>query len=156
MSNSIDKQLNEFIAKLKGAGDVVLSEKVLKPILTETMDEIVTRTRKGSGVDANNKPKEKLKPLAAATKKSRAYKKSIGKLSGGTSVSKSNLTETSQMLDSIHLEFKGTKAIISPKGSRNNKVAFYVSKDRPFLFISRPEMKRLFKRIGDALLKLIK
>lgn len=121
----------------------------------------------------------KLKPLSESYKKVRAgklrfftsrsghvfaiensknfkiQKPSLGKL--GTP-NKSNLTFSGQMLEALKFEqtTRGVKLFIessSRSGSKldNDQVASYVSKDRPFLNMSKNESKRVEQFISDEI-----
>lgn len=123
------------------------------------VDMIKTRTRLGSGVSSDGQNKQKLKPLADSTKRSRESKKRAGKLSELTTPGRSNLTDSGQMLDSMTVTkvAQGT-VTVAPRGARreggtNEKVAAHVSeKGRAFNALSRVE----FKRINDQVKKDIR
>lgn len=94
-----------------------------------------------------------LKKLATSTIKSRKKKK----LHSKTTASTSNLTESGQLLDALY--GKGIRSGVGEvairkrrKGTRttNDEVAFFVSGDRPFLDLSRRELKIIEKKSGDT------
>jgi len=124
-----------------------LEESVEKDALELMADTIRTRTRKGFGVSENNAPKEKLKPLSENYKKQRKRDK---KLSSETSPSKSNLTRHNNLLKSITSD----KEKVFIKGEEQQRIAEYVSVDRPFMNLSRPEVKRIIKFLTEEINKL--
>lgn len=113
-------------------------------------DIIKLRTRLGSGVSSDGADKGPLKKLADSTKQKRQYLADKGKLSSDTSVGKSNLTESGQLLDSmkvISTEYGSAK--IGPSGSRddgkkNEDIGDYVTDaGRPFNNLAKVEIKRV-------------
>jgi hypothetical protein len=148
---SFDTELSEFIKKLNNIAQEATSKELLKPIAEETVSEVKTRIRAGYGVEDDGSNKSKFKPLKDSTKKSR--KKS--KLAGGTTPAKSNLTHTGELVDSIEADVTDAKITLELKGERNQKVASYVSGDRPFLHLSKQEIQRFIERFQEALGKLL-
>lgn len=109
-------------------------------------EEIKKRTRAGYGVSSNEGNKERLAALSDGYKRRRAR----AQLSPETSASRSNLTFSGSMLDSIQFvpisRFEGR---VTPTGTDENGIsnvdkAFYVTEQgRPFLYLSKPEIRRL-------------
>lgn len=119
-------------------------------------DMILKRTRLGFGVGGNGEKREKLKDLKGRPKpykstiQKRERLKKRGELSSETTVVKSNLTMTGQMLNAISYRVKKLGGIIFIKDSSrrdgrntNKEVAKYVSKDRPFFHLSDSEIRQL-------------
>jgi len=152
---SFKTDITDFLKKLEKVKDEVTSKETLKPLAEETVEDIKTRVRAGYGVKKNKGSRSRLDKLADSTKKSRKNHKKQGKLSSDTKPSKSNLTDTGEMIDSLTADVKDDMIAITLDGSRNNEVAGYVSKDRPFLHLSKSEFKRLVERLQKVLGKLI-
>lgn len=119
-------------------------------------ERLVKRTRLGKGVAENGAEAQPLKPLSDGYKDSR--KKNRGGLSPLTTPGKSNLTRTSQMLNSIKaLRPSRGKVLITPTGSRsesdltNEEVAGYVSRDRPFLNLSKAEVAGITRLVREKI-----
>ena len=109
---------------------------------------------KNPGTFTVTKPEGKskrLKPLKESTKKNRRNAARRGKLSGDTSPAKSNLTFSGDMIDSINHKAK--------KGSVKLKVdeiyAKFVAEDRPFMNLSKTQVKETIEKLQDDLVKLI-
>jgi hypothetical protein len=136
------------------------------------------RTRLGFGVSEEGAPREALEPLSDSYKKQRAGEiafaktkegklyafkpKSPPKLSSFTSVGKSNLTNTGQMLDNIKLKSVSTgRATLHITGKRdgskltNDEVAGFVSEKRPFFHLSKTELKQIALLFQSVLRKII-
>lgn len=114
---------------------------------------IKKRTRLGWGVSDHEAKKGKLKVLSASYKKARGKKRP----KGPTSASKSNLTNTGEMLDSLKASVKKDGQVeIGFSNSDSEKKAGWVSKDRPFNYISSSEFKQLRKFLQEKLQLIIK
>ena len=130
------------------------------PEVGEMIEEgIKKRTRLGYGVQDNYKSKNKLEPLSKNYKKQRKRQK----LSKSTSPAKSNLTKSGSMLDNLSTKINKRKYTVQVKpsgadrdGVSNKKKSVWVSKDRPYLFLSTPEIKRITKFLRKELDKIIK
>ena len=133
-------------------------------------DRIVKRTRLGRGVAEPEGEAAPLKPLSEAYVEARKrereagrgkggrFVKGAGKLSSLTSPKKSNLTRTDQMLSSIKPERpKRGSVTITPTGTRkegsltNEEVAGYVSRERPFLNLSKAEVAGVTRLIRERI-----
>lgn len=142
----------------------------------ETAADIVRlRTRLGFGVSDDNAEKARLKPLSKSYKDFRKGKiaffttpdgrvvpykpNSAPTLHPDTSPTKSNLTFTGQMLDSLGVvSVRQGEALIGPRGNRtksplsNKQVAKYVTaQGRAFNNLSKVENKRMAEAIAEAL-----
>jgi len=120
------------------------------------------RTRLGYGVDGNYKSKSKLAKLTDQYKKHRKRLKKKGKLSKDTSPAKSNLTKSGSMLDKLSTKINKKKYTVQVKpsgadsdGVSNKKKSVWVSKDRPYLYLSTPEIKRITKLLRKELDKIV-
>lgn len=110
---------------------------------------IQRRTRRGRGVSKSGGSVRTLKRLSpnyiAARKRQRR------KLSRFTSPGKSNLTFTGKMLSSMQATVvKQGHVRIGFKGRRNEKVAEYVSKQRPFNNLARKEINALVEEFDKT------
>jgi len=145
--------------------------------------QIKTRTRLGYGVSEHGAKREKLAQLQDSTIRQRGgkvsykegkrsvkkNKKAKAKLSELTTPSKSNLTNTAQMIDSIGVnKYRDQYASIGPSGVRddgktNAEVAGYATdgdlqrnrKPRPFLNLSDLETKRLQDEVRKDLTNIL-
>lgn len=136
-----------------------LDQEVVQDLGDQAATDIKTRTRAGYGVDSNGGSKQRLEVLSESYKTQRRRME----LSGDTSVSKSNLTQSGSMLDSLKFKrvskFKGEVAPEGngPDGMPNELKAAYVSEQgRPFLFLSKPEIKRLQETLKKRLVTIVK
>lgn len=146
---TIGKDLSKLIKK-------VVNKNNISKLAEELKEDIVKRTRLGSGVKGNGESKQKLAPTAESTKKSKRRRR--GELSSLTSPTKSNLTDTGQMLDSVAVTqvdnnsftigFDNTeaqeKAEFAHEGSNNRP-------KREFMFVSKREFQRHLRRVKDIL-----
>lgn len=121
-------------------------------------DDIKNRTRLGYGVSKNESAKQKLAKLSDSYKIQRKRDSKRGQLSKDTKPSKSNLTKSGSMLDNLETTSNKRKLSLKVKpsgtdsdGVSNAKKAQWVSKDRPFLFLSKTEIKRITKFLRKEL-----
>jgi hypothetical protein len=141
--------------KLDAALKAALNKQTFDEIGKNTANQIKTRTRLGKGVNDTPGKQESLKPLSEATKKIRQSKKSAGKLSSQTAPTRSNLTETGEMLDSIKYESSATEVRIYIDGAENKKKATDQSNQgRKFMNLTKAEISELTrfiqKKIKDS------
>lgn len=185
-----DKGIKRKIRKIaKELGGDILS-KQLESLRPEIIKMIIKRTR-GRGRGVKDGEEIRLKPLSDSYKKvrkgelaffkrksgllsvfdprkTRGRKKKI-KLHPETTPTKSNLTATGQLLDSIKARKKKFSLIffIAKRkkkrlvGKASNKVntqdvAEYVQKDRPFLSLSNKEKKKVSKSIAKIIKKALR
>jgi hypothetical protein len=125
----------------------VLNKKVMTDLAEKTEDIVYKRVKSGYGVKGNTKGR--LKPLTPKYKKFRKGK-ALGDF--GTP-NKSNLTLTGQMLKAfgrsvtkntyqVFIKATGRTKITGGRDRHTNKkIAEYVSKLRPFLSLSKPEVR---------------
>lgn len=138
---SLQKQINKEMQK-------IVEKAVRKKILPMIKEIILSRTRgEGKGVNREGGNRTKLAELEEST----IRKRSRLQLHSETSPSRSNLTETGKLLDSMSLSFDGKNITVSFKGSRkrgnktvrNQDIAEYVSVKRPFANLGKVELKKL-------------
>lgn len=159
------KQFQNIVKKLEQSVKEAINKTALVDVGVFATDLIVKRTRLGYGVKKPYDSKEKLAKLSPNYVKSR---KMFDGLHSLTRPNKSNLTRTSQMLDSIASKVKANVIEIKPTGTRddgkrNEDIARYNAqggKGRPkriFLNISQLEFKQIVrfyrKTFGDLLRK---
>ena len=136
----------------------------MRHIAEDAAERIKRRTRLGYGVKDGRRSgkRERLKETKESYRKARARDKKRGRLSSTTTVKKSNLTRTGQLLASIRGRSSGTAAIIETKGGRddgrsNSEVAGYVAENgRPFFELTDKELKGLRNTIKKDLIKRLR
>lgn len=117
-------------------------------------EQIKKRTRLGYGVEEQGDPQQKLKALSDDYKDWR--KKNKGKLSSATTVSKSNLTQTGEMLDSIQSRVEGKSIILYfSTAFARAKARWVTDGGRPFFTLSGAEIQSVRKRVLDLIAKAI-
>jgi len=131
----------------------------LEKIAESIKDDIKKRTRLGYGVENNGDRKKKLAPLAESTKKSKRRRK--GQLSNQTTPSRSNLTDTGEMLDSLDSSAKvrstSAELIIgfkTPEAEDKAEFAHDGSSNRPkrkFMNLSNRELQRVDQAVEDLI-----
>jgi len=159
------RQFANIIKKLEKSVEQAISKAALRDVGVFARDLVVKRTRLGYGVKDNFQAKTRLARLSPGYVKKR---KMFDSLSSNTSPTRSNLTLTGQMLDSIVSEARNRTIIIKPTGGRsdgkrNVDIARYAEeggRNRPkriFLRISQLEFKQIVrfyrKTFGDLLRK---
>lgn len=116
-------------------------------VATLTANMIRVRTRKGKGVATEGGAIKPLRKLEKSTVERRKRKQ----LHPETKPSKSNLTETGQMLDSIEGSGKKGEAVISYSNQEAANKAGFNRKKRPFENLSRGEIRKITKFIEGRL-----
>lgn len=136
-------------------------KKLLKSMGLETIDIIVTRTRRGFGVKRTGGNRRKLKKLSPGYIKHRQRNRNL--LSRFTSPGKSNLTFTGQMLESVKIiKANDSEFILGPSGrrsdgKRNADVGRWVTEQgRPFMNLGRKEITDLQKFVREEMQNRIK
>lgn len=147
--SGFDRDMKKVFAELE-------KPELMKELGDAAAERLVKRTRLGRGVAEPEGESFPLKPLSDGYKEAR--KKNKGDLSELTSPGKSNLTRTSQMLSSIKALKPNRGTIkIAPTGKRsesnltNEDVAGYVSRERPFLNLSKPEVAGLTRLVREKI-----
>lgn len=131
------------------------SKKQLRITGEETKKLIQKRTRLGGGVSGPLGQRTKLKPLSDGYKKQRKRMP----LSSTTKPSKSNLTQTGEMLRDIGVKIRNGGISLRFVSSGAKKKARWVQDaGRTFFFVSGPEFKQLQlnirKRVQNILNKI--
>ena len=156
---SVKVDLKQFRTTLDKVFTEVTSQKNMREFGEYAVDRIVKRTRLGKGVDERGGDPKPLKALSESYKKKR---RTSEELSSTTRPGKSNLTFTGQLLDSIKvITIKAGSVLISATGRRkdgltNKELTGYVSEDRPFLNLSKPELNGLSKLIRERIESILK
>lgn len=150
------KDFKEFSKQVKEKLKDLYSAKNMKQLGKEISNIIRVRTQLGYGVAVPEGDRFKLKEL---TEKYKELRKHLD-LDANTTPSRSNLTRTGQLLQSIDvITASEGQVTVGPKGSRseggtNEQVGKYVAEQgRPFNNLSRAEVKQvvqlLQKRLSD-------
>lgn len=118
---------------------------------------VVSRTSRGFGVDSPEGQEKKLKGLSTSYKGKRKKLKRSGKLSSQTTPTKSNLTQTRQMLESVDYQAQQGKGTVFLNDNRaETKAQLQEQQGRKFLNLSKKETKEVTKLIEDQILNDIK
>lgn len=147
MASDPVRQIQDALRKIDRVVDDSLSPKNMKQLADKAANEIKERTRDGYGVNNHDSGELTLKPLTMRTIEIRNDLASKDKLHNDTSPSKSNVTRSGKMTDSIKGSSprKGTGRI-SINGSRNKRVAGELEQGgRTFFNLSRTEVKSIAK-----------
>lgn len=147
--------LKQLQQKLDSLVDDVVNKELTDKIGRKVVNTVKARTRDGFGVKNNGDRKGKLKAIKKATKNIRKDLKKKGRLSGKTTPETSNLTRSGRMLDNIKYKASKNEVVIAPKGKEQEK-ARKVSKDRPFMNLSKKEIKEVTKLVADEIIDGIK
>ena len=147
--------LKQLQQKLDGLVDDVVNKELTDKVGRKVVKTVKARTRDGLGVKNNGGKESKLKPIKKATKNIRKDLKKKGRLSGKTTPETSNLTRSGRMLDNIGYKASKNEVVVAPKGKEQLK-ARKVSKDRPFMNLSKKEIKEVTKLVADEIIDGIK
>ena len=88
-------------------------------------------------------------------KNKKYLKQNLPDLDGTTSAAKSNLTRTGQMLESLKERIGNGKFSLFFDNSKAKKKADFVQNERPFMAVSKQELKRLEKLIQSLIREAI-
>lgn len=162
MSKAIN-DLNKILGKLSKTVQESISRERMQAVGNFAALVVVKRTRLGDGVRKNFGEKDSLDDLSDSYIVAR---KKYLKLDGTTRATKSNLTQTGQMLRSMKAQYKGRGIVfITPTGTRkdgltNLEVAGFAQDDpgkRPFNRVSEYEFGQILrfyrKTFGDLVRK---
>lgn len=179
----INKQINNLIKKIEKLPEVIdeySKTNAFKEMAQLIVDGIVKRTRLGDSVKKFDGPSEKFAELAKSTIEQRKkYKKNLKKFGKKTtSTTRSNLTATGEMLDSMKWKAKGSEITIYLDGDhektlngktpskkiKNSDLAKYMENGdssrnrppRPFFNMSKTEVDLIRKQIASDIRKLIR
>ena len=128
-------------------------EKDLIDVGEEAVNLIKKRTRLGYGVADQGGAKTKLDKLSTGY----IAQRKRNKPKGPSTPSKSNLTNTGDMLDALEAKEKAdNKVEIGFKTTKEEQKAEWVSEDRPFNNLSKAEIKQLKKKLENSIKEAIK
>jgi len=148
---SFESDLKKFQDKIDKALDQLTTGDSLKSIGAFEAELIKRRSRLGFGVPEDFGPKVKFEPLAPSTIKARKKKQ----LAAETSVNKSNLTETGQLLNDIVAKIKGRETIIGHTKDRNKKIGAFHQEgggnlpQRRYLGLAKEDLKQIKAKLQD-------
>lgn len=133
-----------------------IDKKTLEILGELAVAEIQNRTFRGRGVTQNRGNTQKLDALKESTVKKRKNLKKKGQLSAFTSVRRSNLTQSGDMLLSLESKVAGDEVIIAPKGNENvAKVEYNANTGREFLYLAKNEITKLSKYLKVKLIEVL-
>jgi len=144
--------LRDFIEDLKAA--VLLNPKLLDRIGADLVLRIRARVRLGYGCSATGGSKSKFKPLAASTIENRQRMRAMGTLAHFSRATKSHLTATGAMMDSLTHRTdsdKGGVTILFSKEKEKCKAQYNTAMGRPFMFMTKVEITAMKRLIEDEL-----
>ena len=156
MADDPIKQIQNAIKQLDKVVDNSLSAKNMKLLAKEAANNMKERIRRGKGVDTHEGSELALKPLTKRTIEIRRNLLVKGQLRNETSPSKSNVTRSGQVTDSIQgTAFKRARGRIFLNDIRfdsdksNSQVAGELEQGgRKFFNLSRNEVKSIAKGYG--------
>jgi hypothetical protein len=149
LAESVKQQITRISREISASLNSTIDSNFMRQVGEEAKWLIFVRTKLGYGVGSQGGVKQKLKPLSPFYIELRKILKKESMLDPSTSPKKSNLTNTGQMLASIQVKRASNGIVwLGPMGYRddrltNEQVANTVSKDRPFMFLSDLETKKL-------------
>jgi len=164
--DTIDEQVKEV---LKGKLEKAISTQISLEYTNVLKERIKKRTRLGIGVDPKTGNSERLKPIQDRYKKVR---KKSPRLSSQTTASRSNLTATGQMINSLtSVKIKlqdGIKFVFTvgdkrgigldgkPSKIGNKKLVDYQEKQgRKWLGFTKPQINQISREIRQIIIKFL-
>lgn len=148
----IDKLPQELKKQLEYAIAEVTSISSMKEIGDTLTEEIYRRTKLGYGVQDSGGQQSKLKPLTDSYKKQRKYKP----LAPDTTLSKSNLTQTGEMLDDLSCKASDSKVTIGFNTDLSlKKAGWQVEQGRTFLNVTGTQINNLKTLIKNKLKEIL-
>jgi hypothetical protein len=170
---SIEVDIRKFGKRLKRVAEDAFESKEIRDALGAfAVEQIVKRVRLGYGVKEQGGSRQKLKPLSDTYREFR--KRYSGQLSQFTSVKRSNLTLSGQMLDSLTHSTPRKSIVIYFEGRRrpfpltrggkrrtisltNQELAnIHHSGARPFLYFTRSEETRFTQFLRKEFDRVVK
>lgn len=156
--------MDKAFANLEKAADTIARPDNMRRYGKMAAEFMKLRTRLGYGVAETGARRERLKALKDTYIERRKRDKEDGTLSERTTPSKSNLTRTGQMLDSIEVtDAKKARVVVGPTGDRSNSdlsnadVAGFVAKaGRAFLNLSDLELRKLKNQVRQDFKRFLK
>lgn len=123
----------------------------------ELAQSIRVRVRKGYGVKKEKGSEYKFRKLKQSTIAGRSRMKQRGTLLSGEGVSRSNLTATGEMTDSITGKSKSGSIEVYLKDDRNQKLSgYHDDMGRPFFHISNKEYKKTLNNIRAKIKEILR
>ncbi len=138
----VEEKLNRIL-------DEATSQTVMKNLGEVIKKKIIKRVKAGYGCAEDGSLLSILKPLAESTIASRRKKK----LHKSTTASKSNLTETGKMLNSLVVSVSDNTITISCGEKLKHK---YTSEERPWFHMSEKEIDQVVEDLELVVKKIIK
>lgn len=139
--NKVDELLKNILRAIKSS----TTQTALKPLAKGLADQIRKRTRLGKGVDSSGNL-ESIAGLQESTIKARSRNRA--RLFGQTTPSRSHLTATGQLLDSIEGKSETNRIIIGLKDARRGELNGSASK------IGNKELEKFVRKGGRNFLQL--
>lgn len=138
-AKNFEKQMNKALEK-------ATSDKVLKEGKDLVVSDMKKRITLGYGVDRTGGSKKKFEKLSDSYVVQRRRDKKKGKLGKNATPKKSNLHKSGKMIEEdLDGIVEGKRIIIGMQTDRSAKIAAFVEKKRPFLNLSKGEVKRITK-----------
>lgn len=135
----------------------IVKKSVMLEIAEQAKSLVVERTSRGFGVKAPEGKAERLKGLSDSYKKKRRRLKAQGRLSGQTTPTKSNLTQTRQMLDSVDARASEARAEVFLNNERaRDKAELQANDGREFMNLSKTEVNKIKVELEKKLINDIK
>ena len=150
---SLSQQLDSILKGVKR--EITASvDGIARDYAREAVELIQERTRAGSGIAKDGGSISSLKKLSRKYIRYRQLNSRL--LSSQTSAGKSNLTFSGKLLDKLAAKRQSRGVWLIVPSNDRTAIAKYVSKARPFLFLSSTELRKLnlnAQRRFDALAK---
>lgn len=166
MINRTQADIRVAFDKLRLITQKAVQASTIKPVAEEAINIIRRRTRLGYGANEDGGQRFTFKKLSPRYVHFRETKGKRYLSEFAFPGSKSNLTFTGQMLDSMAvIKIEKGRVFIGPTGTRtdkfskgkeNKQIAYWVSKQgRPFMYLTKPEISQVVrfyrKRFGDLI-----
>ena len=146
------QDIAKMFKKLSKLRDKMTSKDSMKETGKLATNLIKKRTRAGFGVEKHGDSKSKLDRLSPDYIEHRKKNKP----SGPTTPSKSNLTNSGDMLDDLEPRAKKGSAKIGFSSKKSKDKAKWVSDDRPFNNLSGAEQKQIRQFLNEKAKKIAK
>lgn len=118
---------------------------------------VVNRTSRGFGVSRSEGPKEKLKALSPNYKSARRRLRKQGRLSSETTPTRSNLTKSRQMLESVDSNGQKNRAeVFLNDNAAETKAQLQAKQGRKFMNLSKDETKQITDLLEKQIINDIK
>lgn len=143
-------KLKDFAKNFEREMNKALEKATGKQVLEEGKDLVVSDIKKrvtlGYGVERTGGTKKRFDRLSSSYVTQRRRDKKKGKLGKNATPKKSNLHKSGKMIEEdLDGVVDGKTIIIGMQTDRSAKIAAFVEKKRPFLNLSKGEVKRITK-----------